>query len=321
VVPSVSIHDLTASPDTIGKNIEALREELRQKMLCIQTLETENSSLSSNAKKLHTEIDYLTGYIRKELESYNLNIINMRKEMIRIKEENLKLKQIIDLNAQQSLAKGFQSEASNYQRSKTVDKLTQDHETGKKNIKDMIHALKIESQHKSREQSIQPATQPIPKRHLIDSKRTGANKIASRKGTTDQLSYMRCYAAPSLKSSKSELKATDSGFLSRSRESLDFASSSQKVYSTLKDKIVIPKLNTQAIIDKQQKEACNSLLQKQPVSDQKFTSSQLEDRSDSLYISDKMSELAANGLDFIGSLDSGDETSKNKLICDYLDIK
>lgn len=298
------------------KQVEALREELRRQALSAAALEAENSSLSSKTAKFKAEIDYLTAYIRNELEKHNQNIIDMRKEMIRIKEENLQLKKIIDLRSKQNLAKGFQSESSN-ERAKTLDNQMQD----RTNIKDMIHALKIEYENDGRKPPPQEASQHLPKRQLIDSKRTGTAKTASRKGTTDQLSYMRCYAAPSLKSSKSELKATDSGFLSRSRESLDFTSTNPKIYSTSKEKIVIPKLNTKAILEKQLKETSSSHLQKQAISDQKYTSSQLEDKSDSLYISDKMSELAANGLDFIGSLDSGDETSKKKLICDYLDIK
>ncbi len=235
----------------------------------------------------------------------------MRQEVHKIREENLLLRQAADLRSQQALARGFQSDSQACTRSKTADQPAQDRDKPRGHVSELTHGLQTDK-------PTHP-THPGPRRHLIDAKRSAGQTQAGRKGASDQLSHLRCYAAPSLKSSKhSELKATDSGFLSRSRESLDFASGNPKASSTLKEKVVIPKLNTQAILDQQRKPSGCS--QQQQASDLKFTSSQPEDRSDSLCISDKLSELAANHLDFVCSLDSADEASKKNLICDYLDI-
>ena len=187
-----------------------------------------NESLQSKVSKLTTELSYLTEFASTELKAYNEGIVAMRQELVRIRDENQRLKKQM-LEAQQTTfgVPASSSEGRRYSENPTVSEKvswlfpkeisSSTNSASQENLEHLRGQVKLmETAFATEKQELLVEIARLKKRLVDMNQGPGIAKLV-RRSMLDSTTSGKCYAAPTSKTLGSQSRSRGSDNVSRSR--------------------------------------------------------------------------------------------------------
>lgn len=294
-----------------------LRFEIASKDRMLAELEEVKNEQQQKIGKLSAELKQLASFVQNELATYNKSIVTMREELLRMKKENHELREREQLliskhrDVSHQTSKSITGHRLSVEINKTISEVTDIHDIDDREhstrtnqllkndiitkdqileieaIKKAMESMKMYHEKERKEMAEENKKLQRQLNNLIETlQRPESVTMSNRPQLLTVVSKSDRYANPASSRNGAHV-AHDSGFLSLSKHSADKISASSTGGIKEGSKPRVPKINTEALQGQQNLQPG----EKHPLtSGGRVSYGADEDKSDSLFISQKLSE-------------------------------